>query len=102
VEKGSLSVTMQVQQLQIDPRSIGLEARDIIFQVDNNHFVLFIDRKSRIIMSDTPRLLNKVEKLSRTFQEAKISIQTTAPVCSKAREFLESQQVHFFQSPLPA
>ena len=92
---------MQSQEIKIDPRSIGLDAMDMIYQVDTNHYVLFINRKSRIIMSDAPRLLSKIEKLSRTFQEAKISLQTSAPVCSKTRAFLESQQVHFFTSVNP-
>ena len=94
--KRELRLPVQPQPIQIDPRSIGLDALDTVYQVDANHYVLFIKRKSRIVMSDAPRLLSKIEKLSRTFQEAKISLQTSAPVCSKTREFLESRQVHFF------
>lgn len=80
---------------KIDPNSVGLNPRDVVIQIDNNHYALFIDRKSRIVMADVPRLLEKVKKLCQHFQEAKISIKTTAPVCSKTRALLESHYIEF-------
>ncbi|MFC1568803.1 hypothetical protein ACFL4L_01085 [bacterium] len=78
---------------QIDPKSVGLSSRDSVIQIDMNHYALFIDRKSRIIMADAPRLLEKVETLCQFFQEAKISLKTTAPICGKTRAFLESHHI---------
>ncbi len=79
----------------INPVAAGLHAKDQVIQKDTNHYVLFIDRKTRIVMADAGRILKKVELLCRKFPEAKISIETTAPVCSKTRQYFKEHNIDF-------
>ena len=77
----------------IDPKSVGLGPRDAVIQIDTDHYALFIDRKSRIVMADAKRIIEKVQILSRCFPEARISVKTTAPVCSKTNAVLKSRHI---------
>ncbi|MBN2104736.1 hypothetical protein JW835_11910 [bacterium] len=82
----------------IDPKSVGLCSRDVVIQFGINHYALFIDRKSRIVMADAYRIMEKVNTLARHIPKAKISVKTTAPVCSKTKKFLKSRQIDIIGS----
>ena len=82
-----------MQEKQIDSKSAGLTSRDVIIQTGGNDYALFIDRKSRIVMADASRILKKVQILREHYPESRISLKTTAPVCSKTRHFLETHRI---------
>ncbi|WP_287036327.1 hypothetical protein [Desulfobacter sp.] len=49
---------------KIDPKLYRLPARTVLLKDDHDNFVLYIDRKSRIIMKDASVILEKAEKIS--------------------------------------
>ena len=49
---------------ELDPKDFGLQSRTIIERINQNTIALVINRKSRIIMSDGRKILDKVEKIN--------------------------------------
>ena len=79
--------------IKLDPKSLGLSSRDHVEKLDDGRLALIIHRKSRIIMADGRRLLEKVRILRSSISGADVTIRTSAPVCSKTRAFLEAHDV---------
>lgn len=77
----------------VDPEMYGLTARDRIVKISENHFALVIDRKSRIVMKDGMRVLEKAEKIRRHLPGVRLSLNTSAPVCGKTRIFLQERGI---------
>lgn len=76
-----------------DPKEMGLSARDRVEKMTDAHWALVVDRRSRIVMADGRRILEKAEKIRRTIPGVKVSLKTNAPVCSKTRVFLAEHGV---------
>jgi hypothetical protein len=72
----------------LDPHFFGLPTRTIIEETDQNTLALVINRQSRIIMADGKKILAKAEKIKKKLPGKKIILKTSAPVCSKTRQFL--------------
>jgi hypothetical protein len=72
----------------IDPQQFSLPARTVIEKLGDNHYALVLDRKSRVIMADGKKLVAKAEKIKDAEPGIKISLRSTAPVCSKTIRFL--------------
>lgn len=77
----------------IDPKIFGLHSSTRIEQRGKDAYAIVIRRNSRIIMKDGKNLLAKAEKIRTEYPQAKVSVLTTAPVCSKTRAFLEENGV---------
>ena len=77
----------------LDPKTYGLSSRDKLIKISKNHFALVIERKSRIIMTDGRRILEKVKKVLEKTTGVKISLRTNAPVCSKTSAFLREKGI---------
>ena len=80
-------------QDSIDPKQYGLSARDRLEKLSDNHLALVINRKSRIIMADGKRILQKAEILRTHQPDVSISLKTNAPVCSKTWAFLHDHDI---------
>jgi hypothetical protein len=78
----------------VDPKLFGLPPSTKLNQVDTNRFDLSIHRKSRIIMKDGQAILTKVSKIKAHIPNAHVTLQTSAPVCSKTKIFLEENGIH--------
>ena len=78
---------------QIDPRDFGITGKTVIEKVGRNHYAIAISRKSRIIMADGRKLLEKFNLIKKEKPGAKLSLKTTAPVCSKTTAFLKDHKV---------
>ena len=78
---------------KIDPKLYRLPARTVLLNDDHDNFVLYIDRKSRIIMKDASVILEKAEKIRKTAPGVTIKLETTAPVCSKSTKFLSDNGI---------
>jgi len=78
---------------KINPKLYGLPARTILLKDDHDNFVLLINRKSRIIMKDANAILEKADKIRKTVPGATITLETTAPVCSKSTKFLSDNEI---------
>ena len=78
---------------KIDPKLYGLPARTVLLKDDHDNFALSIDRKSRIIMKDAAVILEKADKIRKAVPGATITLETTAPVCSKSTKFLSDNGI---------
>ena len=74
---------------RIDPREFGLHARTVLEQVDEHTVALVMDRKSRIIMADGRKIVEKVKKIQKARPNLTVVLKTSAPVCSKTLAFLD-------------
>lgn len=77
----------------LDPKKFGLPPQTVIRQISKNHIVFVISRKSRIIMSDGRKVLEKAEKIREILPDSRISLRTSAPVCSKTIQFLKDHNI---------
>jgi hypothetical protein len=77
----------------IDPKRFALPSRTVIEQVGSKHFAIVISRKSRIIMSEGKKILEKADKIKKTQPGSIISLKTSAPVCSKTEQFLKDHKI---------
>jgi hypothetical protein len=72
--------------MRLDPTEYGLPARTVIEQIDKNTIALVIDRKSRIIMADGKKILEKLSKIKKYRPSVNVVLKTTAPVCSQSSQ----------------
>ena len=73
---------------KVDPIQYNLHSRVDLRQDTEGALFIVVDRKSRIIMKDGHRILEMVNTIRREDQSKKVSIRTSAPVCSKTKKFL--------------
>jgi len=72
----------------IDPKVFDLPPKTVIEKLTDKHYALVVDRKSRVIMADGKKLVEKADKIQNMEPGTKISLRSTAPVCSKTIRFL--------------
>ncbi len=77
----------------IDPKEFGLHPKTVIEQTAKDSFTIIVSRKSRIIMSDGKKLLEKVNKIRQHRPGMKVDLKTSAPVCSKTVKFLKEHKI---------
>ena len=77
----------------LDPKSFGLSRKTIVREIDRNTLALVINRKSRIIMADGRKIIAKAEKIRRLKPGIRVTLETTAPVCSKTLQYLEENDI---------
>ena len=73
---------------KIDPKQYNLFPRVDLRQGKPNDIYIFINRKSRIIMKDGIKILEMVKKINKADRNKRVSVLTSAPVCSKTKQFL--------------
>ncbi len=67
--------------------------RTEVRELGPRHLGLIKRRKSRIIMKDGEKLLLEILNLRRHHPDARMSLLTNAPVCSKTRAFLAEKGI---------
>ena len=72
----------------IDPKRYNLSSRTILRQIGKNNISIIVDRKSRIIMKDGQRIMKQAQAIHQINSNMKITVLSSAPVCSKTRAFL--------------
>ena len=75
---------------KISPKDFGLPARTQLEQIDDNCIAIVVDRKSRIIMADGKKILEKAQKIQKVHPAIRVALKSTAPLCSKTIQFLEA------------
>ena len=73
---------------KIDPKQYNLFLRVDLRQGKPNDIYIVINRKSRIIMKDGIKILEMVKKINKVDRNKRVSVLTSAPVCSKTKQFL--------------
>ena len=79
---------------KVDPKSYGLPIRTVLLKTGSDNFIIVINRKSRIIMKDAVTIFKKAETLRESVPSASVTLETTAPVCSKSIKFLKEHDVN--------
>ena len=78
--------------MKLDPKKYGLNTRTVLIENERKEIIIVINRKSRIIMKDGRKILEKVRKIQQ--QENKIiSVKTSAPLCSKTKQHLQKNGI---------
>ena len=72
---------------RIDPKKYNLNSRTTLYKKMDDIFII-IDRKSRIIMKDGYRISEQAKSILSMDPDVRIRVATSAPVCSKTKEFL--------------
>ncbi|THB81701.1 MAG: hypothetical protein D3926_00700 [Desulfobacteraceae bacterium] len=85
-------------KIKIDPRIYGLPPRTALFQQGSNEFTIEINRKSRVVMKDAAALLEKAIKIKHIEPGAAITLETSAPICSKSVKFLDESGIRVLKS----
>ena len=81
----------------IDPRKYNLSPRIRLQQKSINDLFIVIDRKSRIIMKDGYRIVEIVNSIQSAEKNSAVSVLTSAPVCSKTRQFLSERKIEIIE-----
>lgn len=76
----------------LDPELYGLPKRTVLEKKGQTVYIV-IDRKSRIIMADGKKIMQKVEAIRSFEPAARVGLKTSAPLCSKTKSFLEEADV---------
>ena len=84
---------------QIDPKLYELPPRTVLMKRGSVEFILVINRKSRIIMKDAVTILKKAEKIKEKALNARVMVETNAPVCSKSIKFLKDNGISVITVP---
>ena len=77
----------------IDPKLFDLPPQTKIEKINSNTLAIVINRKSRIVMADGKKILDKADKIRKAKPGSEVILKTTAPVCSKTVQFLKEQGI---------
>ena len=77
---------------EINPKSVGAPARSVIGEDSNNHLYIVKNIKSRIIMKDGYKIAETAKQIKNK-TNSRVSLATTAPVCSKTTRFLNENDI---------
>jgi len=72
----------------IDPKAYNLPSRTKLLENNSGSLFILIDRKSRVVMKDGHKIVKIAEDIKKVNQNKKISLLTSAPVCSKTKKYL--------------
>ena len=75
----------------LDPKSLGLPPRTIVEKINEDTLAIVIRRKSRIIMTDGKKILDKISQITLARPTMHVVLKTTAPICSKTMEYFKNK-----------
>jgi len=78
---------------KVDPRSYGLPPRTVLKRRGTDRVAIVMDRKSRIIMADGRKILDRAKTIWDADGSLTVDLVTSAPVCSKTTRFLEDNGI---------
>ena len=76
-----------------DPKIYGLTPKTQLKKLGTNRIAIVVDRKSRFIMADGKKLLEKAEKIKTYNKNIEVCLEISAPVCSKTSKFLSEKGI---------
>ena len=77
----------------LDPKEFGLPPKTVIERIGRNRIAIVISRKSRIIMSDGRKIIERAGRIRKVYPGSEISLKTSTPVCSKTIQFLKDHKI---------
>jgi len=82
----------------LSPKDFGLPPRTVLEQIDKNTIAIVMNRKSRIIMADGRKILEKAQAIKAVIPTLNVALKATAPICSKTIKFLEAEGIQLIQT----
>ncbi len=79
--------------MNTDPKAYNLNNRVLLKRSGDKHLTIIINRKSRIIMKDGERIVKQKDMINKIKPNTTVSVETTAPVCSKTKRYLFSRNI---------
>ena len=79
----------------VNPKLIIFHSRIKLLKDSAGSLFIVIDRKSRIVMKDGSRIIKTAEHIKKVNQNKKISLLTSAPVCSKTKFYYQKTIYRF-------
>ncbi len=77
----------------IDTKEFGLPPRTVVEKIAADTLAIVIDRKSRIIMADGRKIVEKAGKIRQERPGMRIILKSSAPVCGKTSNFLSEHGI---------
>ena len=78
----------------VDPKTYNLSPRTKLLENNSGSLFILIDRKSRVVMKDGHKIIKIAKDIKKINQNKKISLLTSAPVCSKTKKHLLKCSIH--------
>ena len=72
----------------IDPKTYNLSPRTKLLEDNKGSLFVVVDRKSRVVMKDGYKIVKIAKDIKKVNQNKKISLLTSAPVCSQTKKHL--------------
>jgi len=88
-----LKKSLKIMPQPIDPSLYKLSGKTVLERVSPKHIAIVMNRKSRVIMADGKKVLEKADRIRAADAKTKISLRTSAPVCSKTLQFLNDHDI---------
>jgi len=82
----------------LSPKDFGLPPRTVLEQIDDNTIAIVMNRKSRIIMADGRKIMEKAQAIKAVIPTLNVALKATAPICSKTIKFLEAEGIQLIQT----
>lgn len=79
--------------MKLHPKEFGLHTRTLLEQIDDNTIAIVMNRKSRIIMADGRKIVEKARKIQEVKPSLIVALKTTTPLCRKTMKFLEAEGI---------
>lgn len=83
---------------KLEPKDFRLPPRTVLEKMGMDTIAIVMNRKSRIIMADGRKILEKAGKIQRVRLGVHVVLKTTAPVCSKTLKFLTEEGIEVIQA----
>lgn len=81
----------------IKPKEFGLSSRVNLEWIEESHLAIIIQRKSRIIMKDGQRILERIKTIKKVDDKLKVSLKAAGPICSKTVKLLNDNNINIIQ-----
>ena len=78
---------------KINAVKFGLPGRTDLEKTGRNHYSILIKRKSRILLKDGEKIIEKIKILHEFVPGAKIDLMISSPICSKAVQLLKDNAI---------
>jgi len=73
------------------PKSLGLPAKTTVEVINKKTLAIVIKRKSRIIMADGIKILDKVNTIKTAKPDMDVQLKTITPICSKTLQLFKNK-----------
>lgn len=85
--------------VKVNAVKFGLTSRTELEKIGRNHYSIVVKRKSRLLMKDGEKILEKINVMREFVPGARVDLATNAPVCGKAAQYLKEHNIDIIKMP---